>query len=167
MDHLSTTHAVIGISTTNGYDLTTESAINKMLKITNDADYFLNIANISTQPDLLYKVYKSWNDTSNHGKIISFGTLATSVPFKLLEHIPVDMQMIANKLSLEKMHTELSLNQPFGKQPHSVLLRFANYGQKQGKRDNEPFTTASQMIEIVDFILETNTYISTLDFREI
>jgi hypothetical protein len=65
------------------------------------------------------------------------------------------------------MHKELAYKQPFGNQPQSILIRFANYGQKPGHRDNEPFTRPDQMIKIIDFILESDTYISNIDFREI
>ena len=75
--------------------------------------------------------------------------------------------MLSNKLLLEKLHNELSLRQPFGPQPQSVLVRFANFGRKEGKRSNEPYTNEEQMIRLINFLLEVDTYISTIDFRGI
>jgi hypothetical protein len=165
--HLEKTHEVIGISRSSGYDLLTQGDIDRVIEESKEADHFINLANIQTQAEILYKVHKLWSSLGKEGKIINFGTLVTEVPHSLLQKIPVNMQMLANKLSLEKMHRELSLSKPFGSQPQSVLLRFANYGQKLNHRANEPFTSSEQMISMIEFILNSDTYISTLDFREI
>jgi hypothetical protein len=166
-EHLRKKHEVIGASRSTDYDLSTYQGVVKLLEASKESDYFINLANINSQADLLYSVYNIWSEAGKSGKIINFGTLATEVPYSLLKKIPVDMNMVARKLSLEKMHKELAYKQPFGNQPQSILIRFANYGQKPGHRDNEPFTRPDQMIKIIDFILESDTYISNIDFREI
>jgi hypothetical protein len=161
-------HQVVGVSRQTGYDLTTADDVNKVINMSADFDHVINLANIGkAQSEILWGVHDLWKRLNKTGKIISIGTLATQVPYSLLKRIPVDMEMLGHKLALEKMHTELAFNQPFGQQPQSVLLRFANYGMKLGKRSNEPYTTAEQMNSIIDFVLATSTYISTLDFREI
>jgi hypothetical protein len=166
-EHLSKNHEVIGISRTSDYDLLTTEDIDRVVGESINADHFINLANISTQAEILYKVHTLWSSVGKQGKIISFGTLATEVPHSLLQRIPINMQMLASKLSLEKMHRELSFIQPFGSQPESTLLRFANYGQKLDHRANEPFTSSEQMVSMVEFILNADTYISAIDFREI
>ena len=165
--HLCKTYEVIGISRDTGYDLTNHDDISRAIGQSAMAQHFINLANVPTQSDILYGVHAMWSRLGKEGKIISFGTLATEVSYELLKKIPVDMAMMANKLSLEKMHKELAFKQPFGGQPQSVLLRFANYGQKTDHRANEPFTSPEQMISIIDFVLKTDTYISALDFREL
>jgi hypothetical protein len=163
---LQKNHEIIKVSRTSGYDLYKD--LDRVIKISEDVDHFLNLANVgNSQIELLDGVYYCWERLGKSGKIISFGTLATSVPYELLKKIPVDVNMLSNKLLLEKLHNELSFRRPFGPQPQSVLLRFANFGKKEGKRSNEPYTTEEQMIYMINFILETSTYISTIDFREI
>lgn len=165
---LETIYSIIGISRTTGYDLTTNHDINKVIDLASTVDHVLNLANVGiSQTKLLQGIYDSWISQGKDGKIISFSTLATSVSFELLKTISADTQMIANKLALEKMHNELCLKKMFGKQPRSTLLRFANFGERTGDRINEPYTTDQQMIEIVNFVLRSKTYISTIDFREI
>ena len=166
-EHLSKTHEVIGISRESGYDLLTQADIARVTTQSASADHFINLANIITQTDILYSIHTSWSQLGKEGKIINFGTLATEVPHSLLQRIPINMQMLANKLSLEKMHRELAFVTPFGSQPQSVLLRFANYGQKTDHRANEPFTSPEQIISMIEFIINSDTYISALDFREI
>lgn len=166
--HYSREHEVIGVSRLTGYDLTKDEDIARVVELAKDADHFFNVANVGkSQSDLLFAIHQQWREVLHSGKIISFGTMATCVNYQLLKRIPIDMNMLGHKLALEKMHSELAIGQPFGKQPQSVLLRFANYGAKQGHRSNEPFTSADQLIKIVDFVLSSDTYISSLDFREI
>ena len=166
--HYSKDHEVTGISRLSGYDLTKDEDIARVVELAKDADHFFNVANVGkSQSDLLFAIHQQWEESSHPGKIISFGTLATCVDYGLLKRIPIDMDMLGHKLALEKMHSELAIKQPFGRQPQSVLLRFANYGARQGHRSNEPFTTANQLVKIVDFVLTSDTYISSLDFREI
>jgi len=165
--HLCKSYEVIGVSRDTGYDFSRPSDMSRVIEQSHEATHFINLANVPEQADILYGVYNMWSQLEKDGKIINFGTLATEVPYSLLKKIPVDMKMVGNKLSLEKMHNELAYKQPFGQQPKSVLIRFANYGQKTGHRDNEPFTRPDQMIKVIDFILESDTYISNIDFREI
>lgn len=161
-------HLVTGISRSTGYDLEKAKDRESIIQLAETYDHFINLANVGiAQSELLYGVYRSWQQLGKTGKIISFGTMATRVPFSLLKRIPIDTAMLGNKLTLEKIHHELSTETPFGEQPQSVLIRFANYGAKEGQRSNEPFTSPEQMTEILDFVLNSKTYISTIDFREI
>lgn len=164
--HLERKHSVTGISRTSGYDLHTR--IDDIVNMSINFDCVINLANVgTTQTKLLYLINKRWKEENKTGKIISFGSLITEVKFYLIENIEADYNMIASKLLLEKCHKEIVSEKPFGSQPQSVLLRFANYGKKEGFRDTEPYTSPEQMIKIVDDVLYSDTYISTLDFREI
>jgi hypothetical protein len=164
-------HEIIGVSRTSGYDLTNNSDIQKIIELSSTADHFINLANVGySQCELLYGVHTKWKKEGKQGKIISFGTMTTSAPYKLMKQLPVDFDMtayIGQKLALEKVHSELSVENPFGSQPHSVLIRFVNFGEKTGIRTGEPTTTKEQMLEIVDFVLNSKTYISSIDFREV
>lgn len=159
-------HIIVKVSRTTGYDL--HKDLTRIVKISEEVDHFFNLANVgNSQIKLLDNVYTCWERLGKPGKIISFGTLATSVTYDLLKKIPIDIDMLSHKLLLEKLHNELSLRLPFGPQPQSVLVRFANYGRKDGKRSNEPYTNEEQMIRMINFLLDVDTYISTVDFREI
>jgi len=155
-------HELVLVSRATGFDLTTEADLTRVIELAKDVDCFINLANVGiSQSLLLQRVHSMWTQNNHNGKIISFGTLAPSIPFEGLLTVSVDPQMVANKLLLEKIHNELRLKKVFGPQPQTVILRFANYG------DNKPSTSEQQMIEVVDFIMNSNTYISALDFREI
>lgn len=165
-NHLGNSHNVTGISRATDYDLNYD--IEKIVDLSVNYDTVINLANVgTTQSKLLYLINKRWKEKSKEGKIISFGSLVTEVNFQLIENINADYNMIASKLLLEKCHKEITSEKPFGAQPQSILLRFANYGKKEGFRSTEPYTTPEQMIKIVENVLYSNTYISTLDFREI
>ena len=165
-EHLSKNNYVTGISRATGYDLNYDTE--KITDLSVNYDCFINLANVgTTQSKLLYSINKRWQDRNKQGKIISFGSLITEVNFQLIENIKADYDMIASKLLLEKCHKEITSTKPFGAQPYSVLIRFANYGKKEGFRSTEPYTKPEQMIKIVDDILQTDTYISTIDFREV
>jgi hypothetical protein len=77
------------------------------------------------------------------------------------------MEMISSKLLLEETHKQLQMKTLFGSQPQSILIRFMNYGAKTGSRASEPYTDENKMIEMFDFVLNSTSYISALDFREI
>jgi hypothetical protein len=155
-------HELVLVSRSTGFDLTNESDLERVVELAKDVDCFINLANVGiSQSLLLQRVHSIWTQNNHNGKIISFGTLAPSIPFELLLTVSVDTQMVANKLLLEKIHNELSLKKVFGPQPQTALIRFANYG------DKKPSTSEQQIIDAVDFVMKSSTYISALDFREI
>lgn len=156
---------VVGVSRSTGFNLKEATDLDRIVELSYDVDHVINLANVgSTQADLLWKIYNSWEKKEKQGKIISFGTLATSINHSTFRNFSSDIDMIGSKLLLEKIHQELSLKKPFGIQPQSVLLRFANYGIKD---NGTPSTSAEEMISVVDFVLTSSSYISTIDFREI
>jgi hypothetical protein len=155
-------HEIVKVSRATGFDLYREEDLQRVVELANDVDCFINLANVGvSQSVLLQRVHSKWMQMGRTGKIVSFGTLATSIPYELLLSVSVDPQMVANKLLLEKVHNELRLKKVFGPQPQTVLLCFANYG------NNKPNTTEQQMLETVDFVIKSSTYISALDFREL
>jgi hypothetical protein len=157
---------VVPISRKTNFDLLTEEGYNNALKIIVDSDIFLNLANIQhIQTNLLLDVYNHWTKIGKNGRIINFGTLTTCVDIDLIKKLNVNMNMLANKLMLDKVHNDLCMKIPFDNQPTSTLIRFANYGKKTGSREGEPVTSDKQMIEIVDLVVNSTSYISTIDFR--
>ena len=168
VEHLEKTHEIIKVSRSTGYDLTVREDRLRMIEVAESADCFFNLANIeATQTDLLFEVYQRWQSIGKTGKIISFGTLATAIPFELLRQVSKDTSMVANKLSLEKLHNELAFKGIFGRHVQSVLLRFANFGERTGDRQQEPYTSNEQLLEIIDLILSSTSYISSIDFRSV
>jgi hypothetical protein len=166
--HFSVNNEVIGISRTSGYDLTNESDLLKIVELSKDFDHFINLANVgSSQTFLLSKIYNHWKELNKPGKILSFGSMASMLPYSLLESVNSDFDYVRSKLSLDMLHAELELKQIFGPQPYSILLRFLNYGEKAGQRSNEKSLNQQEMIDLVDFVLTSDVYISTINFRKV
>ena len=166
--YLKSKHEVIEISRTTGYDLRNKIDIENIIELSNDVDHFINLANVGdSQTKLLLGVYNNWESKGKYGKIIIFGTFATMIPIQTLWNYSADMEMISSKLLLEETHKQLQMKKLFGKQPQSILIRFMNYGAKTGSRSAEPYTDDAKMIEIFNFVFNSTSYISTLDFREI
>ena len=165
-EYFSKEYEVIGISRSTGYDLSNADDRSKIIEIANDADHFINLANVGcSQSYILLGLYNAWSQRS--GKIISFSSIAAALPLELLYGHSASLEMIASKFLLEQTHKELSMKKLFGNQPQSVLVRFMNFDPKEGSRAWEPYTDKQQMIDMVDFILKSDSYISTLDFRQI
>ena len=163
-EHLSKEHDVVLISRQSGYDLTDKDKFDEVLQLSLECDHVINLAYIGIiQTELLYSIHTLWTEHNNTGKIINVGTLGTNVPYQLLMKVNTEIVMIANKLALEKMHNELSLANPFGIQPQSILIRFAAYGDKKTQIPN---LRIDQLITVFQFILDADFYISTMDFRE-
>jgi hypothetical protein len=159
-------HEVVLVSRATGFDLTQIEDINRVTELADNADCVINLANVGISQSLLLRnIYTRWQEKAHAGKIISIGSMATVASVDMLTKINAEFQMVANKLLLEKVHNELSTARPFGKQPQSTLLRFVNYGNRD--RNGEPCTTAEQMIGMIDYVINSDTYVSTLDFREI
>ena len=168
VEHLEKNHELIKVSRSTGYDLTVKEDRIRVIDESVSADCFFNLANVGTsQTDLLFEVYQRWQSLGKAGKIISAGTLATAIPYELLRQVSQDTSMVANKLALEKMHNELAFKVIFGKHVQSILIRFANFGERASDRSQEPYTTNEQLIEIIDFVLNSSSYISSIDFRTV
>ena len=166
--YLKSKYEVIEISRKTGYDLRNKLDIDNIIELSDNADHFINLANVgNSQTKLLLGVHNNWESKGKHGKIISFGTFATMIPMQTLWNYSADMEMISSKLLLEETHKQLQMKQLFGNQPQSILIRFMNYGAKTGGRASEPYTDEVKMIEMFDFVFNSTSYISTLDFREI
>ena len=92
------------------------------------------------------------------GKIINVGSLGTIVEYDVLKHLGADLDMVANKLRLEKLHNELSISNPFGSQPESVLVRLGAFDKQV-----EPSLKSESIIKLFDFILNSDVYISNIE----
>ena len=155
-------HEIIGISRATGFDLNKQDDLLKITELAKDVDCFINLANVGiSQSTLLYTVYQSWKKSNHKAKIISFGTLATAVPVSYLADLSLDLNMVANKLLLDKLHGELCLPTNI---PQSTLVRFANYGTKPGNRASEPAVTSKQITDVLDYILFSDVTLTTIDF---
>ena len=165
-EYFSRDYDVIGISRSTGYDLTKKSDRLNVIDLASNATHFINLANVGcSQTYILLGLYRRWANRT--GKIISFGSMAAELTLETLYDYSASMEMIASKFLLERCHRELSIKQVFGIQPESILIRFANYGKKEGSRSWEPYSNKDQMIEIIDNIMKSSSYISTIDFRQI
>jgi hypothetical protein len=155
-------HEIIGVSRATGYDLTKQDDLLRIVDLAKDVDCFINLANVGiSQSILLYAVHKSWKAINHTAKIISFGTLATAVPVSYLADLSLDLNMVSNKLLLDKLHAELCL--PVSNS-QSTIIRFANYGSKSKERANEPVATSKQITNVLDYILFSDVSATTIDF---
>ena len=161
-DFLKQEHDIVPISRSSGYDLTNKNTFDNVVNMSLECDHVINLAYIKTlQTELLYSIYNLWHQNDKYGKIISVGSLGTTASYKLHKQINTETELIANKLSLEKLHNELSLSDPFNKQPQSVLIRLAAFGNRQ----NMPSLNTTDMNNLFKFILDQDCYISTIDIR--
>jgi len=155
-------HEIVGVSKATGFDLTSQNDLLKVVELAKDVDCFINLANVGiSQSTLLYAVYQSWKNSNHRAKIISFGTLATAVPVSHLANLSLDLNMVANKLLLDKLHSELCLPAAI---PQSTLIRFANYGTKSGNRSNDSAVNSKQITDVLDYILFSDVTLTTIDF---
>lgn len=158
-------YEVIGVSRQTNYDLTNNNDFERVIELSKDVDCVINLAYIKhVQVDLLYRVHKLWTETKNNGKIISVGSLGTVAPYTLHEQIGTELEVIANKLSLEKLHNELCYNNLFENQPKSILIRLASCVDKH---KNIPYLKSTDINNIFKFILDNDFYLSNLDVREL
>lgn len=166
--HLLKDHDVIGVSRQTGFDLTEFDTLKKVVELSVDADHFINLASInSIQSQLLLLIHDKWKKVNKSGNIISFGTLGTKLDEKILKEINGNMQYFKDKQHLEAIHNRLCIEDVFGEQPKSILIRILNYGEKSGARAGEPSCNADDIIRIFDFIVNEKMYVSSIDARRI
>ena len=161
-------HQAHGCSRSNGYDLTQLQDIEKIAELSLQYDHFLNLAHVGTaQTQLLNLIHKLWTNNNKYGKIVSFGTLGTELPLKILQTFNTPMEYYKEKRTLEAMHRRLSAEKPFDLQPQSILIRIGNYGVKTGERTDSPSCDSKDIIRTVEYVLNEPCYISSIDLRRI
>lgn len=161
-------HQAHGCSRSNDYDLTQMHDLEKITQLSLEYDHFLNLAHVGTaQTQLLNLIHKSWTNNKKYGKIVSFGTLGTELPLKILQTFNTPMEYYKEKRTLEVVHKRLSVEKPFGQQPQSILIRIGNYGVKTGERAGSPSCDSADIIRTVKYVLNESCYISSIDLRKI
>ena len=157
------------VSRSNGFDLLTQESCDRVVELAKDADVFFNIACIvHSQSELAIRVFNTWKKNANFDikKIISFGTLATDFSVNDLQLLRgFQSEYVSTKLLLEKAHKELCydhLTNNWHNMPQSILIKFGNLLEAS---NNEPFTDSEQLIEAVDYVLNSQSYISDLSVR--
>ena len=146
---------VIGFSRSNGYDLTKDATIEKLLYDLNKCDVFINNAfpyvkesdykYMHLQTEILYKVYNQWVDKSK--LIINIGSNTTDGIKKKI------WPYSAAKESLEKANEQLCyLN-------NSCSVSMLKLGYVDTERitnafPNEKKILQSEVIDSIDFILQ-------------
>lgn len=176
--HIAATHQVTPISRSTGFDLRFPKQDLEHLMQAHDV--FLNLANIEYfQGDALYQAYDIFEQqrTPTPKKIISFGSLVTEMPMRMIvdsngsyyNRAREQSEYTGQKLYLEKVHNECVQRHFAGfmndyAMPQSILLQLGNVFKKQ-ERSHEPYTTESQLLEVIDTILIGSNYISTVELR--
>lgn len=177
-DHIAQDHHVACISRSTGFDLRFPEK--NLEYLVQDYDVFLNLANIDYfQGDALYQVYDVFEkqQTDTPKKIISFGSLVTELPMRIIvdsnnayyNRQREQSEYIGQKLYLEKVHNECVQRHLSGysndyAMPQSVLLKLGNVFEKK-ERSHEPYTTEAQLLEVIDSVLLGSNYIPTLEVR--
>lgn len=96
-------HEVVGLSRRNGYNI---RSIPKIVAKVQDCDIFINNAQAGfAQTELLFAVYKEWQDVENK-KIINISTMMTLEPVSCLPGIEM-IEYHNQKLALEEAHRQL------------------------------------------------------------
>ena len=167
-EHLNKDHTCVGFSKSNGFDLYNTSHMQQLIEAALHSNCLLNLAHIGDlQSEILKNITDKWNSSYSLKNVITFGTLATKISPELLHTIGIDPLYLKQKQHLDAVHDQCSMQKPFGPQIKFTMLRIANYGQKTGARANEPSCSADDIIKTVDYILNSDLYISAIDLRRI
>jgi len=169
----------VPIDRTHGYTLPDDC--DKLIEHLVDADIFFNLASIGTlQSSLLAYVWDFWNrqEYQTPKKIISFGSLVTELDVPDIVSINQNnffdrprekSSYIAEKLLLKKTHEDYKRLHYKGYEnnyimPQSILLQFGNIMYKNIRQD-EPYTSAEELLEIVNFAISCKSYVSEYEVR--
>ena len=166
--HLIKNHTCVGFSKSNGFDLYNTSHMQQMIESALHSDCLLNLAHIGDlQSEMLKHITDKWNTSYSLKNVITFGTLATKISPDILKVIGIDPLYLKQKQHLDAVHDVCSMQQPFGQQVKFTMLRIANYGQKTGARAQEPSCVAEDITKTIDYILNSDLYISAIDLRRL
>lgn len=169
----------VPIDRTHGYTLPDD--VDRLIEHLVDADIFFNLASIGTlQSSLLSYVWDFWNKQQYQTpkKIISFGSLVTELDVSDIVSINENNHFdrprekssyIAEKLLLKKTHEDYKRLHYKGYEnnyamPQSILLQLGNIMYKTIRKD-EPYTSAEELLEVVNFAISCKSYISEYEVR--
>ena len=168
-EHFSTSDNVVGVNRST-HDLENEADVYRVINMAEDFDVVLNIAKVQPAQNLiLLKTYERWRLNNHNGHIISIGSIATNFDRNdFNEWIDGDMiTYLAYKKELEQIHNSLANNQPFGDQPKSTLIKPLNIGQKPVPRDDEPYCTEYDILELIEYVVNHSCWLSTIEVRKL
>jgi len=167
-EHFSTTNNVVGINRST-HDLEREEDVYRVISMAENFNVVLNIAKVQPAQNLiLLKTYERWKLTNHNGHIISIGSLATEFDRNDFSEW-IDSEMVTylgHKQELENIHKSLAYNQPFGDQPRSTLIKPLNIGQKEGERQDEPYNTKYDILELIEYCVDSPSWVSTIEVRK-
>ena len=169
----------VPVDRTHGYTLPDD--VDRLIEHLVDADIFFNLASVGTlQSSLLAYVWDFWNrqQYQTPKKIISFGSLVTELDVPDIVSINQNSffdrpreksNYIAEKLLLKKTHEDYKRLHYKGYKndyamPQSILLQLGNIMYKT-IRKHEPYTSAEELLEVVNFAISCKSYISEYEVR--
>lgn len=169
----------VPVDRTHGYTLPDD--VDCLIEHLVDADIFFNLASVGTlQSSLLGYVWDFWNrqQYQTPKKIISFGSLVTELDVPDIVSINQNnffdrprekSNYIAEKLLLKKTHEDYKRLHYKGYEndyvmPQSILLQFGNIMYKSIRKE-EPYTSAEELLEIVNFAISCKSYVSEYEVR--
>jgi hypothetical protein len=140
-------HEIVGLSRRNGYNI---RSIPKIVDKIKDCDIFINNAQSGfAQTELLFAVYKEWQDIENK-KIINVSTMMTLEPVSSLPGIEM-IEYHNQKLALEEAHRQLLHLQSW---PKLCLVKPGAIATQLGQTSPRPFadvdTWAERLVSILD-----------------
>lgn len=169
----------VPVDRTHGYTLPDDA--DKLVELLKDADLFFNVANLGTlQSDFLALAWNTWNNMkpTTPKKIINFGSLISEIEmqttlersnFTYFDRPRERTGYKAEKLLLHKTHDEYKHLHLQGwandyVMPQTILIKFGNILYKN-IRSQEPFTSAEQLLDVVEYAINAKSYISDFEVR--
>jgi len=141
-------HEVVGLSRRNGYNI---RSIPKIVDKVKDCDIFINNAQAGfAQTELLFAVYKLWQDIENK-KIINISTMMTLEPVSSLPGIEM-IEYHNQKLALEEAHRQLLHLHSW---PKLCLVKPGAIATQPGQTSPRPFADVNAWAERLVSILDS------------
>jgi hypothetical protein len=140
-------HEIVGLSRSNGFNI---RSIPKLVAQIKDCDMFVNNAQVGfAQTELLFAVYKEWQDIENK-KIINISTMMTLEPISCLPGIEM-IEYHNQKLALEQGQRQLLHLHSW---PELCLVKPGAIATQPGQTSPRPFANvdlwAAKLINILD-----------------
>lgn len=151
-------HVVIGVSRSNGYDISLKQDRDILLTAYSEVDVFINNAHAGTaQCELALGMWNQWHTAGRHGYIINVGSKAS------YDHAlrPQPTMYDCEKSALRNISIDLSRLDPLIRVTHLAI----GYVDTDRNKDNPwPKLAQVSVIDIVKWLLSQPSY---LQIREI
>ena len=140
-------HEIVGLSRRTGYNIRN---LPKLIEKIQDCSIFINNAQAGfAQTELLFAVYKEWQDVENK-KIINISTMMTLEPISCLPGIDM-IEYHTQKLTLEQAHRQLLHLHSW---PKLCLVKPGAISTQPGQTSPRPFADvdawAEKIVDILD-----------------